>query len=586
MGKYAELLEHCIRNKFSADDFIARCVEEGLPVEQKAQHRELYETLRKLDAKNQNGIWARIIKNAFAPLFVGHVDYVVGNPPWIRYGYLPREYRNQTSYLWEEYGLFSLKGYEARLGSGEKDFSQLFTYVAIDQYLKDGGLLGFLITQSVFRAGGQSEGFRRFRLGKGKEFKVLHVTDLARIKPFEAAANLTTAFVCKKGKATTYPLKYTEWRLKPGYSIAPETPLSEVLPRLVINDYEAAPVGEKGHTRWAISDPRVGHVSGKLARASAYRAKIGARTDPYGVFQLRILRKQPRNLLMVENVAGAGKRELEIYQCVIEDEFVYPLIRGKDARKWFASSPLYVLMVQDPKKRIGYSEKWMKVKYPKTYSYLFHFRDDLLARESGAVKELMAKGAFYSMFAISEDTFSPYKVIWPRMGTKIRASVVSKRNDPFLGEKSLIPCDTVTFVPFESSDEAHYFCACMNSAPVQYWIASFSPGGRGFGSPSVLKNVGISKYNPLRALHRKLVKLSRACHRTAEKHPKSLSGYETRIDELTAKLWGITDKELRAIQKALKETERPRLSRKTEGRVSEENAPYGTEESEDKSEED
>ena len=42
-----------------------------------------------LDKANKNGIWARIIKNGFAPLFIGQVDYVAGNPPWVVWDNLP-----------------------------------------------------------------------------------------------------------------------------------------------------------------------------------------------------------------------------------------------------------------------------------------------------------------------------------------------------------------------------------------------------------------------------------------------------------------------------------------------------------------
>ena len=170
-------------------------------------HVELYNELVKLDEANKNGVWARIIENAFAPLFVGRVDYVAGNPPWVRWGYLPKEYREASVGLWKKYGLFSLRGFEARLGSGEKDLSQLFVYACIDNYLARGGRLGFLITQTVFKAKGQAEGFRRFRLGlTGDIFAIVSVNDFSKLKPFEGASNLTVSFVAEKGKTTKYPV--------------------------------------------------------------------------------------------------------------------------------------------------------------------------------------------------------------------------------------------------------------------------------------------------------------------------------------------------------------------------------------------
>lgn len=558
MGKYTEMLEFCVRNRYSADDFISRCKEEEVPVTEESLHRQLYIQLCKLDADNQNGIWARIMKNAFAPLFLEPVDYIAGNPPWVRYGYLPREYREQAAELWHEYGLFSLKGYEAKLGSGEKDLSQLFTYVSIDKYLKEHGLLGFLITQSVFRTGGQAEGFRRFQLGHGEKFQVLCVNDLAKIRPFEGAANLTTAFVCRKGYPTKYPVKYIEWRLKEKCKVSPDSTLSEVKNSVVHSNRFAQPVDERVNSRWIVADSKSGAPSAKAGGAGAYTARIGARTDPYGVFQLRVLERVSDNLILVENLADAGKRKLETYRTAIEDEFVYPLIRGRDAKRWSATALYHVLMVQDPEKRIGYEERWMKSNYPKTYGYLVHFQGVLLSRGSRPVKELMKVGPFYSMFAISEDTFQPYKVIWPRMGTGIRASVISTTYDPILREKLLIPCDTVTMVPFSKPDVAHYFCACMNSAPVRHWIACFSPPGRGFGSPSILKNVSINEFNASSRIHKELVQLSKSCHQTAAEAVGDLIPLESQIDRLAATLWGITEKELKAIQKAVNEMEGPK----------------------------
>ncbi len=110
LGKYAETLEHCIRDGYSPEEFVERCRQDGLPVEEREVHTTLYENIRALDKKNQNGIWARILKNAFAPLFVGKVHYVAGNPPWVNWENLPEGYRNDLKPLWQRYGLFTLSG--------------------------------------------------------------------------------------------------------------------------------------------------------------------------------------------------------------------------------------------------------------------------------------------------------------------------------------------------------------------------------------------------------------------------------------------------------------------------------------------
>jgi len=105
VAKYAEQLEFGVRNGYSAAEFLDRCREEGLSVSNESIHTELYDELVELDKANKNGVWARIIKNAFAPLFVGRVDYVAGNPPWVNWESLPTDYRESTKPLWSHYGL-------------------------------------------------------------------------------------------------------------------------------------------------------------------------------------------------------------------------------------------------------------------------------------------------------------------------------------------------------------------------------------------------------------------------------------------------------------------------------------------------
>ncbi len=183
----------------------------------------LYEQLLNLDHKGINGIWARIIKNAFAPLFQGHFDYVAGNPPWVNWESLPDEYRQETKTLWEHHGLFPHGGIDTILGKGKKDISTLMTYVAMDNYLKDKGKLGFLITQSVFKTAGAGQGFRRFRLGSGTPLTVVAIDDMAGLKPFEGASNRTAIVVLQRGRAMKYPLRsYSLWYKPSGGSVIPE----------------------------------------------------------------------------------------------------------------------------------------------------------------------------------------------------------------------------------------------------------------------------------------------------------------------------------------------------------------------------
>jgi hypothetical protein len=66
-------------------------------------------------------------ENDYEEVLIPKVDYVIGNPPWVNWEYLPKAYRKRTEFLWQYYGLFNQKGMHA--GFIKEDISVLFTYV-------------------------------------------------------------------------------------------------------------------------------------------------------------------------------------------------------------------------------------------------------------------------------------------------------------------------------------------------------------------------------------------------------------------------------------------------------------------------
>ena len=164
VAKYAEELERAVRDGYSGSDFLQRCKEEGLTLKDETVHEELFQQLVALAHAKRNGVWARIIKNAFAPLFVGEVDYVVGNPPWVNWESLPGRLPRGHSFSLGQIPSSGTREFRVTARQCQKGaVSQLFVYATMDHYLPKGGSLGFVITQSIFKSGA-CEGFRRFSL--------------------------------------------------------------------------------------------------------------------------------------------------------------------------------------------------------------------------------------------------------------------------------------------------------------------------------------------------------------------------------------------------------------------------------------
>lgn len=497
----------------------------------------VYGKIKALDDKGENGIWARYIKNAFAPAYMGEFDFVIGNPPWIRWGYLADDYRKRTLPMWQDYGLFSLKGHQTRLGQGEKDFSMLFTYAAADRYLKDQGILGFVITAEVFKSKGAGEGFRRFQIGPdGPKLKVLSMEDMVDLKPFQAA-NKTSIFVMQKGKPTTYPVPVTVWKRKAGVGrVPPEWLLAEVLKNTEHQKVEAIPVDpEKLVSSWQTADAKTLKFSARLKGTNHYQARLGARVEPYGVFWLNLKEVRPDGLLVVSNQHDRGKRTIPKVQDAIESKLVYPAVSGGEIVRFGVKQPFYVLISQDPKTREPYPEDWMMERAPLTYGYLKQFESILLSRGSNVVRQFAEKTEFYAMYGIGEYTFAPYRVVWKRMASRMEAVVLSTIKTPF-SRRPIISTDTTSLFSVQNQTEAHYLCAVMNSALVGDYIRSFSSAGRGFGAPSVTNTLAIPKFERSNKLHQRLAKLSLEAHKlvAGDSEPNEP---QAAINETVKQLW-------------------------------------------------
>jgi len=504
-----------------------------------------YKEILELEKQKRNGIWARFLKNAFAPMVAGKFDFVVGNPPWIRWDYLSKEYREATRHLWENYGLFSLKGYAQMLGGAKPDFSMLFVYASSDYYLKESGKLGFLITQEVFKSKGAGEGFRRFQLGSKEYLKVLKAHDLVSIQPFEGAANKTAAIILKKGEKTEYPVPYIVWNKKKGVGkIATDKLIDEVLASLNRKRLIAKPI-KANVSAWQtvkFGEENLLAIEGQ----NFYKARAGALAEPYGIFWLKVKRVLPDGNLLISNLSERGRTKIKKIEAKIESDLIYPAIQGPDIKRWGFDSNFFVLLVNDKNVPMrGYDESIMKSRWPLTFGYLVNFRDELLQRASYKKFHLKQRHPFYSQYNIGDYTFSRYKVVWKRMTTDIVATVISEiktlsEEKISFGYKQIIPLDTTVIFPVDDESEAHYLCAIINSKPVRDFIKSFSSAGRGFGTPSVMEHVGIPKFDPTNPLHQKLSEISKKCHQLkTEGKEKETEKLEKENDELVKQLFRI-----------------------------------------------
>ena len=485
----------------------------------------------------------------------GRFRYIIGNPPWINWETLPEDYRDRTRPYWREYGLYRHRGYDALLGKSKDDFAILLTYVALDRYLQEGGTLAFLITQSLFKTTGAGRGFRTFVLPGGTPVQVVQVEDLSELKPFSGASNRTALMLLGKGRPTRYPVPYIYWKSRGRERPGEDSSLAAVKRATRRLCLVARPVDPRDKTSpWVTASPQTLPALEKILGPSCYRAREGVNTGgANGVYYLELQGSTGvGGKVLVKNLTRGAKRPVPEVKAWLEGELIYPLLRGRDILRWHAEPGAYILLTHGEGEKLqAIPEAEMALHYPNTARYLQQFAPILKERRTRVVRGLMARGPYYSLFGIGPYTFAPYKVVWLRIGTRITAAVVSRKRGGACTRELIIPNDSTVFVPFDREDEAHYFCALLNSTPAQFVVRTTSVLSTGsFASPHILEKIAIPQFDPAAPLHRKLAGLGREAAAAARWQGKT-GILEDRIDAGAAELWRLTDRELSLIKKEL-----------------------------------
>jgi hypothetical protein len=460
-------------------------------------------------------------------------EFVVGNPPWVNWETLPPETRERSKALWLHYGLFTHRGFDSILGKGKKDLALLLTYAVMDKYLAEDGKMAFILTQSVLKSSGAAEGFRRFN----SPFQPQAVDDFSRVNLFSGAE--TRPIVLFLGKGKIEPIPYTLWQ-SPQKSIPDDAPAS-IIDKFRQSHFVAEPIGKAG-SAWLTGQVDAIQALRKLRGKSPYEAHAGVFTGgANGVYWLQVLGEE-NGLLRVRNMPDAAKIAVPQVEALIEPEFVFPFLRGRDVARWQAIPSVHILVVQDPQRRMGYAENWLQAKYPYTYAYLSQF-ESLLRQRPTLKRYFKADAPFYSMFDVGDYTFAPYKVLWHGFGKrKMAAAVVgSVDGKAIMSNQAMHP-----FIGLEDEDEAHYLAACLNSIPFDYAVISHTQaGGKSFAQAAILKQLYIPKFQPKDGLHQELAQLSRAAHASEVDNQA--------IAEATARLWELRPEELAAIWQSFNE---------------------------------
>lgn len=482
-----------------------------------------YTRVLNLHRRRWNGIWFRIVRNYFWSATAGEFDVIVGNPPWVRWSKLPELYRDRVSPTCRRYDIFSNTPF---YGGNELDISGLITYTVSDKWLRPGGQLIFLLTQTHFQSA-SSEGFRRFCIDGHNYLSPVRVEDLKALKPFPDAANKTVIFVAQKGEERpTYPVDYVVWESIPGASktIPEHATKQEVLGRTMREENEANPVHGVA-SPWAILPPGEFETCHKLIGGCTWtEGRKGITCDLNGVYFVDVVSvSRDGSRVRVETRPEAGRTNIGPKQKFwIEPELLYPVIKGAADLGPCCFNPRHELYAIVPNKGITspfltQAQNTVENSNPRLFAYFRHFEQQL--RNRSTYKTRMPTAPYYAIYNVGEYTFAPWKVVWPEQpgNNGLPVAVVNTRTLPGVGERVVIPDHKIYFAEFEDSTKAFFLCGLLTCGVVQRFIMSFHIM---LQVGDIFKHLRLPEFNPEDERHLQLVELVRTAHLEQNPHRK------------------------------------------------------------------
>lgn len=514
--------------------------------------RTLFDRLYVLHRSGKDSFWPIILRNSYAPIMIGSkFDFVVGNPPWIAWKSMSKSYRDGTLKIWQSYGIFEKNAYDKK--TTHDDFGMAVTYVAVDQYLKVGGKMVFLLPASFLKSTKGGEGFRKFeiiRKGQNIPFSVDVVHDFSAVKLFSIP---TSAIKFIKGEPMAYPMcKYRKYVQTMGRKkIDAHNCWEQVFPLLAFTDYEARPVDDNDRQSAWLTLESMTFASKALDRSAKrhYQGRKGI--EPAGAKGVYILKKPIRTidgLLRIENDISRQRRMDVVEKGVnignVEPNHIYPMLGGRNIAKWKVKSCEYMIVPHTAEYKYGIPEAELAESCPETYSWLDFYHDKLLATRIKNGKFFnQDTNPFYRLDNVGPYTFAPYKVLWKEQSGKMSAVVVGSYLESIPGadkelfseDKPIVVDSKVLMLGVRDANEAYYVCGIINSPSVAKVIDGYAIGtNRGV---DVLKYVAVPQYDPANGLHDKIAKISKEIHDLAKTNT-SITSRETTLDNLVVKVFG------------------------------------------------
>lgn len=147
--------------------------------------------------------------------------------------------------------------------------------------------------------------------------------------------------------------------------------------------------------------------------------------------------------------------------CILEDDYVYPLLKSSDIAKGTVRQPRRWVIV--PQSYVGESTAHIKHNVPETWDYLNNHKDFFDKRKSSIYKNKPK----FSVFGVGDYSFALWKVAISGLYKNLKFVAIGPYED-----KPVMLDDTCYFIPCKSKQEADFIASLLNSSVAKEFFSS------------------------------------------------------------------------------------------------------------------
>ena len=485
--------------------------------------------LTELHRNEWDGIWVRITSNFMLIARIKEIDLILGNPPWVKWEFLPQNYALKIKELCIDKKLFSGQSY---MGAISLNLCALIANVTADNWLTNDGILAFLMPKTIMTQDSYA-GFRNFHLKNSSRMYLTEIDDWSNSgNPFIVTTEKFMTYFYEK-KFTDYstgvPINFYHKKLKMKINeINRFHDFDKVKDFFELKEGMAYQLSEN-RTGFTMLPERDFSSLSKLkiiSGQSDYKARSGVEFTPAEVYFVEPEGKANNNFWFRNSeFKNSIYKNDKKYKFELETRYIKPVIKSPFIRPFeILKSNNYCIFPYEENNKNSVPLKELVKNSELLSSYLIKNRK-LIQKQSKRSLMISMGDDFYSLSKVGEYTFSPYKVVF-RDNTNMCASVVLPLETPW-GKQLPIPAKHSPYISMDkkgvliSEDEAYYICGILNTEIVnKYFKYTFS--GRSY---SINFEIKLPKFNPKNMLQLEISKLAREL--TLDK-----DGYDRKISKI------------------------------------------------------